>query len=195
MKFKTIFLLLTITVTITAQRTKKPELHGKHWMAITGKSLGASAGAVIFQQGGNAVDAACAMLGATCTLWDVLSWGGETQALISLSKPVSQRTKNSCCNFYYGDPYVHPDIPIKGLLSKEYSRKRASEMWLDNNNPSVGPGDPYPFERRKNPFMKILKERGFDRTSGPVNAIYFDQKNRTMRGGSSNYGENYRIVW
>ena len=146
MKFKTIFLLLTITVTITAQRTKKPELHGKHWMAITGKSLGASAGAVIFQQGGNAVDAACAMLGATCTLWDVLSWGGETQALISLSKPVSQRTKNSCCNFYYGDPYVHPDIPIKGLLSKEYSRKRASEMWLDNNNPSVGPGDPYPFE-------------------------------------------------
>ena len=36
----------------------------------------------MFQQGGNAVDAACAMLAATCTLWDVLSWGGETQALI-----------------------------------------------------------------------------------------------------------------
>jgi gamma-glutamyltranspeptidase/glutathione hydrolase len=28
------------------------------------------------------VDAACAMLAATCTMWDVLSWGGETQALI-----------------------------------------------------------------------------------------------------------------
>lgn len=51
-------------------------------MAITGKPLGAQAGAMIFQQGGNAVDAACAMLGATCTLWDVLSWGGETQALV-----------------------------------------------------------------------------------------------------------------
>ncbi|NHE57496.1 gamma-glutamyltransferase family protein [Cyclobacterium plantarum] len=51
-------------------------------MAITGKPLGATAGAMIFQQGGNAVDAACAMLAATCTMWDVLSWGGETQALI-----------------------------------------------------------------------------------------------------------------
>ncbi len=64
------------------QRTQKPILHAKHWMAITGKPLGASAGAQIFNQGGNAVDAACAMLGATCTMWDVLSWGGETQALI-----------------------------------------------------------------------------------------------------------------
>ena len=51
-------------------------------MAITGKPLAAQAGAMIFQQGGNAVDAACAMLAATCTMWDVLSWGGETQALI-----------------------------------------------------------------------------------------------------------------
>ena len=385
---------------ISAQRTQKPELHGKHWMAITGKSLGASAGAMIFQQGGNAVDAACAMLGATCTLWDVLSWGGETQALIYNPKTekviainalgvaptgatagffkdqgcdfppeygplaaVTPGTAGGLCymlanygtmslkdvlapsielakgfpvdvpfetsvsrdkerlsqwkyskkvfitrpseeketpvsgeifvqenlaetlqklvdaeqqalkegisrkeaimaaydrfykgdiaaeivrsvreqgglftmedlarwkpveeeplhtnykgidvfklqswtqgaamlqslnilenfdlrqmgynspkyihtvyqamnmafadrDFYYGDPYVHPDIPIKGLLSKEYSRKRASEMWHDKNNPSVGPGDPYPFEGKKNPFIKILKERGFDR--------------------------------
>lgn len=62
--------------------TQKPPLHGKHWMAITGKPLAATAGAMIFNQGGNAVDAACAMLAATCTMWDVLSWGGETQALI-----------------------------------------------------------------------------------------------------------------
>ncbi|RPA69024.1 gamma-glutamyltransferase family protein [Cyclobacteriaceae bacterium YHN15] len=65
-----------------AQKTQKPPLHGKHWMAITGKPLGATAGAMIFSQGGNAVDAACAMLAAVCTMWDVLSWGGETQALI-----------------------------------------------------------------------------------------------------------------
>ena len=57
-------------------------MHGKNWMAITGKPLAATAGAMIFQKGGNAVDAACAMLAATCTMWDVLSWGGETQALI-----------------------------------------------------------------------------------------------------------------
>ena len=33
-------------------------------------------------EGGNAVDAACAMIAATSTMWDTLSWGGETQALI-----------------------------------------------------------------------------------------------------------------
>jgi gamma-glutamyltranspeptidase/glutathione hydrolase len=65
-----------------AQQTQKPPLHGKNWMAITGKPLAAEAGAMIFHKGGNAVDAACAMLAATCTMWDVLSWGGETQALI-----------------------------------------------------------------------------------------------------------------
>ena len=65
-----------------AQRTAKPVLHGSHWIAITGKPLGATAGARIFHKGGNAVDAAAAMLAATATMWDVLSWGGETQALI-----------------------------------------------------------------------------------------------------------------
>jgi len=67
---------------VLAQTTQKPVIHGKHWMAITGKPLAATAGATVFQQGGNAVDAACAMLAATATMWDVLSWGGETQALI-----------------------------------------------------------------------------------------------------------------
>lgn len=65
-----------------AQRTQKPVLHGKDWIAITGKPLGATAGAMMFMKGGNAVDAAAAMLGATATMWDVLGWGGETQALI-----------------------------------------------------------------------------------------------------------------
>lgn len=63
-------------------RTQKPPLYGKHWMAVTGKPIAASAGARIFAQGGNAVDAACAMLGAVTTAWTTLSWGGETQALI-----------------------------------------------------------------------------------------------------------------
>jgi len=73
---------LLITGKIHARQTQKPPLHGKNWMAVTGKPLAATAGAMIFQKGGNAVDAACAMLAATCTMWDVLSWGGETQALI-----------------------------------------------------------------------------------------------------------------
>src|ERR1044071_3357590 len=75
-------LTLALPVQTPAQRTQKPPLHGRHWMAITGKPLGATAGAMVFQKGGNAVDAACAMLAATATLWDTLSWGGETQALI-----------------------------------------------------------------------------------------------------------------
>jgi gamma-glutamyltranspeptidase / glutathione hydrolase len=65
-----------------AVRTEKPILHGRHWVAITGKPMAATAGAMMFMKGGNAVDAACAMLGAVCTMHDVLSWGGETQALI-----------------------------------------------------------------------------------------------------------------
>jgi gamma-glutamyltranspeptidase/glutathione hydrolase len=76
------FLLLLVATTVLSQSTQKPPLHGKNWMAVTGKPLAATAGATIFQQGGNPVDAACAMLAATCTMWDVLSWGGETQALI-----------------------------------------------------------------------------------------------------------------
>lgn len=65
-----------------AQRTNKPVLHGRHWVAVTGKPLAATAGARIFERGGNAIDATCAMLAATCTMWDTLGWGGETQALI-----------------------------------------------------------------------------------------------------------------
>ena len=62
--------------------TAKPVLHGRHWVAITGKPLAATAGAMMFERGGNAVDAACAMLAATSTMWDTLGWGGETQALV-----------------------------------------------------------------------------------------------------------------
>jgi gamma-glutamyltranspeptidase/glutathione hydrolase len=74
--------LAALAVRGGAARTAKPPLHGRHWMAITGKPLAATAGAMTFQKGGNAVDAACAMLAAACTMWDTLGWGGETQALI-----------------------------------------------------------------------------------------------------------------
>ena len=73
---------LLFTSSAAAQRTQKPPLHAKHWIAITGKPLSATTGSMMFQKGGNAVDAACAMLAAGATMWDVLSWGGETQALI-----------------------------------------------------------------------------------------------------------------
>ena len=77
-----ISLFCLLPLSLHAQRTQKPALHAKNWMAITGKPLAATAGATVFNQGGNPIDAACAMLAATCTMWDALSWGGETQALI-----------------------------------------------------------------------------------------------------------------
>jgi gamma-glutamyltranspeptidase/glutathione hydrolase len=76
------FGILALPVTAAAQKTAKPVLHGTHWVAVTGKPLAATAGAMTFTRGGNAVDAACAMLAATSTMWDTLGWGGETQALI-----------------------------------------------------------------------------------------------------------------
>jgi gamma-glutamyltranspeptidase/glutathione hydrolase len=81
-----LFLLVLVSLVmpglVYSQRTQKPVLYGRHWVAVTGKPIAATAGAMIFQKGGNAVDAACAMIAATSTMWDTLSWGGETQALI-----------------------------------------------------------------------------------------------------------------
>jgi gamma-glutamyltranspeptidase/glutathione hydrolase len=80
--FFSIFLMVSGVSGAIAQRTEKPPLHGNHWMVVTGRPLAAEAGAQIFQQGGNAIDAACATLAAVCTMHIVLTWGGETQVLI-----------------------------------------------------------------------------------------------------------------
>ncbi|HEX6104468.1 MAG TPA: gamma-glutamyltransferase [Gemmatimonadales bacterium] len=99
-----------------AQRTQKPPLHARHWIAVTGKPLAATAGAMMFLRGGNAVDAACAMLGAVSTMWDVLSWGGETQALIyhpKLGKVIGINAlgvapAGATAGFYRGKGYRYP---------------------------------------------------------------------------------------
>ena len=101
---------------LSAQRTAKPPLHGRHWMAVTGKPLAATAGAMMFAKGGNAIDAACAMLGAVTTMWDVLSWGGETQALIyhpGLKKVIGINAlgvapTGATAEFYRGKGYRYP---------------------------------------------------------------------------------------
>ena len=76
-----LLMMFFISITIAAP-TYKQMLRGKNWIAISGQQLSATAGATIFVKGGNAVDAACAMLAATCVQNDSLSFGGETQALI-----------------------------------------------------------------------------------------------------------------
>ena len=416
------FFILIIVIVNTrcfSQQTQKPPLHGKNWMAITGKPMAATAGATIFQKGGNAVDAACAMIAATCTMWDVLSWGGETQALIYNPKtgkviginalgvaptgatvdffkkkgmnfppeygplsavtpgtpggictmlaeygtmslkevllpamqmaegyPIEAETANSIernkkmikewpysknvflthpgekreapepgeifkqedlletlskmveaeqqalkkgksrkeaiyaaydrfykgdiakeyarsCqeqdglitekdmatwrviteeplkvnykgidvyklsqwtqgpvmlqslnilenfdlksmgynstryihtlyqamnlafadrDFYYGDPYFPPEEPIKGLLSKEYAKQRAATIKMNANDSMAGPGDPYPFEGKTNPFAQYLQQKGFARNESPIDEQYLD---RLWRGTTS----------
>jgi gamma-glutamyltranspeptidase/glutathione hydrolase len=49
-------------------------------------------------------------------------------------------------------------------------------------------------------IKKDLRGMGYsisvgDRTSGPINAIYFDWKHGSLWGGSSNNGEDYGIGW
>jgi gamma-glutamyltranspeptidase/glutathione hydrolase len=125
-----LFCLLTSTAITHGQEfnnlpvtTQKPPLHGRHWMAITGKPLAATAGVTLFNKGGNAVDAACAMLAATCTMWDVLSWGGETQALIyhpKLKKVIAINAlgvapTGATPEFYKGKGFKYP--PQFGPLS------------------------------------------------------------------------------
>ena len=61
-------------------------------------------------------------------------------------------------DFYYGDPYKTPGTPINGLLSKEYAKERAKLIVPDKNDPNIKPGDPYPFQNAKNPFLNTLEK-------------------------------------
>jgi gamma-glutamyltranspeptidase/glutathione hydrolase len=63
-------------------------------------------------------------------------------------------------DFYYGDPYFPPEEPVLGLLSKEYADARRKEIDWNHNNPAVKPGDPYPFQRTKNPYLDLLEKWG-----------------------------------
>ncbi len=62
MRFRLVFQIAIAAVIMLASathaKTTKPVLHGQHWVAVTGKPLAATAGARIFMNGGNAVDAA-----------------------------------------------------------------------------------------------------------------------------------------
>ncbi len=61
-------------------------------------------------------------------------------------------------DFYYGDPYFPPEEPTKGLLSKAYARQRAATIDWTKNDPDVKPGDPYPFQGQKNPYLDLLEK-------------------------------------
>ena len=52
-------------------------------------------------------------------------------------------------DFYYGDPYVPPVEPIKGLLSKEYARERFGEINWQRNTPLLRPATRIRFRARR----------------------------------------------
>jgi gamma-glutamyltranspeptidase/glutathione hydrolase len=145
--------------------------------------MAATAGAVTFAKGGNAVDAAAAMLAATATMWDVLSWGGETQALIY--HPGEKRViginalgvapTGATAEFYQGRGYRHP--PANGVLSAvtpgtpgglmvmmaEYGRLSLKDVLA----PAIEMTEGYPVEadavRRIRSSMRLMKEWPYTR--------------------------------
>jgi gamma-glutamyltranspeptidase/glutathione hydrolase len=55
-------------------------------------------------------------------------------------------------------------------------------------------------ERTPADVRQALLQMGYtldfqERTSGPINAIYFDRQHGSFWGGSSNYGDDYGIAW
>jgi gamma-glutamyltranspeptidase/glutathione hydrolase len=59
-------------------------------------------------------------------------------------------------DFYYGDPYFAPDEPTKGLLNKDYAKKRFAQIDWERNDPNVKPGDPFAYQHGTNPFADQL---------------------------------------
>ena len=65
-------------------------------------------------------------------------------------------------------------------------KPRAGEILVNNATP----------EAVRNELKKMgYKVQTGNRTSGPINAIYFDWKHGSFWGGSSNNGEDYGIGW
>ena len=60
-------------------------------------------------------------------------------------------------DFYYGDPRVAPEEPIRGLLSKNYARARRDSIDWEKNDPDIRPGDPYQYQRGRNPYQELLE--------------------------------------
>ncbi|MEO7766315.1 MAG: gamma-glutamyltransferase family protein, partial [Ferruginibacter sp.] len=76
-------------------------------------------------------------------------------------------------------------LSLGGTKTKD-RRPRPGEILLSNSTPEA--------------VRNQLKQMGYsltfgDRTSGPINAIYFDWKHGSLWGGSSNNGEDYGIGW
>jgi gamma-glutamyltranspeptidase/glutathione hydrolase len=177
MKTLTRAIIFAATLTLTcpaAAKTVKPALHGQNWVAVTGKPLAATAGAAIFMKGGNAVDAACAMIAATSTMWDTLGWGGETQALIynpHTGKVIGVNAlgvapTGATPEFYKSKGYEYPPEfgPLAAVtpgtpggiivMLAEYGKLSLAEVLA----PSIEMADGYPIEGQAADLMERWKD-------------------------------------
>jgi gamma-glutamyltranspeptidase / glutathione hydrolase len=87
----------------------------------------------------------------------------------------------------------------------EASNFNTDQLWLSLGGDKRSDREPRPgyilLNNQTSPWVrKELKDMGYtlrfaDRTSGPINAIYYDWKHGSFWGGSSNYGEDYGIGW
>ncbi len=199
---------LLAPATAVAQRTAKPVLHGKHWVAVTGKPIAATAGAMTFTRGGNAVDAACAMLAATSTMWDTLGWGGETQALIYNPKTgkviginaLGVAPTGATAEFFRGKGMVYP--PEYGPLAAvtpgtpgglmvmlaEYGKLSLAEVL----GPAIEMAEGYPIEKSQADNMerqrKVLAQWSY---SQDVFLPHLDAADPSQRAAPQ-AGENFR---
>jgi gamma-glutamyltranspeptidase/glutathione hydrolase len=87
----------------------------------------------------------------------------------------------------------------------EAANINTNQLWLSLGGSKIDDRKPRPGNLLLNNNVpdwvrKELRSMGYtlsfeERTSGPINAIYFDWKHNSMWGGSSNHGEDYGIGW
>jgi gamma-glutamyltranspeptidase/glutathione hydrolase len=87
----------------------------------------------------------------------------------------------------------------------EAANINSNQLWLSLGGTKIDDRKPRPgnilvSNQTPEAIRNELKKMGYDvrtgnRTSGPINAIYFDWKHGSFWGGSSNNGEDYGIGW
>ena len=87
----------------------------------------------------------------------------------------------------------------------EAANFNTNQLWLSLGGTKTEDRQPKPgqillHDSTPDSVRSELKKMGYtldfdDRTSGPINAIYFDREHGSLWGGSSNHGEDYGIGW
>jgi gamma-glutamyltranspeptidase/glutathione hydrolase len=87
----------------------------------------------------------------------------------------------------------------------EAANLNTNQLWLSLGGTKTDDRKPRPgsillHDSTPEKVREELKKMGYilsfdDRTSGPINAIWFDWKHGSLWGGSSNHGEDYGISW